>query len=372
MTRWDVAIIGAGPAGGAAAYHLARRGHRVLVLEKEPFPRVKPCGGGVAPQVGRWFDFSFDPVISARVTRVAFTLEGADPVADELGTAEPFWMVRRPAFDAYLADRAVAAGAEVRTGCALTGLRRAETGWELATTAGVEMARLLLGADGAKGPTAKWLGFERKARLAGALEGEAPGAPGETSTVHFDFGSVPGGYQWAFPKADGWSVGSGVFRGRPLKDLRSRFEAYCGILGLDPNTCEVQGHPLLLWDGDQALHAPGALLAGEAACLVDPFTAEGIRPALRSGVLAAEALDRVLAGEAWALAEYTSAVHRELGAEFRWARRLARAFYRFPALGYRAAVKHPGGPRRMAQIITGERTYQEVAKRALARLFGGV
>ena len=61
---FDCIIVGAGPAGGTAAYHLAKRGYSVLILEKESLPRYKPCGGGVSPQSAQWFDFDFSPAIS--------------------------------------------------------------------------------------------------------------------------------------------------------------------------------------------------------------------------------------------------------------------------------------------------------------------
>lgn len=370
MTQvFDVAIIGAGPAGGACAYHLARQGRTVVVLDKAALPRLKPCGGGVSPQVAQWFDFSFEPVISAQVTQVRFTFRHEDPVLSDLGTRAPLWMVRRADFDHFLVSKAVEAGAQLRAPCVVQGVARVEGHWVLETAEGPVSARFLVGADGALGPTARWLGFQRRMRqVAGALEGESPVAPKDPSLVHFDFGSVAGGYQWNFPKADGCSIGSGVFLGKAGRDLRTHFDSYATSFGLEVEGCRPLGHPLLLWDGDQDLHTDGALLAGEAACLVDPFTAEGIRPALRSGVLAAGALHHALGGEAQALEGYSAAIRAELGAQFLWARRLAQVFYRVPALGYRIAMKHPRGPQRMAQIITGERTYSEVAKGALAKL----
>ncbi|HET8715769.1 MAG TPA: FAD-dependent oxidoreductase, partial [Holophagaceae bacterium] len=74
----DALILGAGPAGASAAWSLAKAGRRVLLLEKDPLPRVKPCGGGVSPQVAQWFDFDFSPVISNRVTRMRFTWKGGE------------------------------------------------------------------------------------------------------------------------------------------------------------------------------------------------------------------------------------------------------------------------------------------------------
>ena len=77
----------------------------MLLLEREALPRVKPCGGGVSPEIAAWFDFDFSPVISARVTRLRFTFRHGDPVEAPMDTQESLWMVRRDAFDRFLASR---------------------------------------------------------------------------------------------------------------------------------------------------------------------------------------------------------------------------------------------------------------------------
>jgi geranylgeranyl reductase family protein len=365
----DVVIVGAGPAGAACAYHLAKAGARVLILEKEKLPREKPCGGGVSPEVGRWFDFDFAPVVRHSVRRVRFSWNGGDATGSDFGTAEPLWLVRRDAFDHFLVQQAVAQGAELRDGCPLEDLRREGERWELKTPQGPVAARFLVAADGAKGTLAKRLGLKLQARaVAGALEAESPLPSADPEAAHLDFGLVPGGYAWNFPKADCQSIGLGTFRGRAPKDLRQRLGAYCEGYAAPLSGCHLAGHPLALWDGDQRLHAEGALVVGEAACVVDPLTAEGIRPSMYSGVLAARALQKALSGEAEALAAYSRAVAQEIGRDMAWAKRLAQIFYMAPGLAYRLAVKHPQAGHHMARILTGEARYADLAERALRRL----
>lgn len=370
---FDCIVIGAGPAGGAAAYHLAKAGHSVLVLEKEPHPRVKPCGGGVSPQVAQWFDFDFTPAINHAVRHFRFTYEGGDPVEVESDTKEPLWLVRREVFDAFLMAQAVAQGAELKAGCAVTALRLEKDGWTVDTAEGPFRARYLVIAEGAKGTLAKQVGFTaRRFRLAGAIEAEYP-VPGPSDLpLCLDFGTVRQGYFWNFPKADGQSLGVGVLRGRQDRPLRELLRTYAAGFGADLEACSVAAHPIALWDGDQDLHGRQVLLAGEAACIVDPFTAEGIRPSLRTGVLAAEAIHAALQGEERALEGYSRAVQREIGTEMAWASRLSSVFFRMPALTYRVGVKHPGAPQRMAQLLSGELRYAEIAERALSRLSGGL
>jgi len=349
---YDTIIVGAGPAGGAAAYHLAKKGRSVLVLEKESLPRYKPCGGGVSPIVAEWFDFDFSPAISLKVDSFRFTWNLGDPVEAKIETKEPVWMVRRDVFDHFLVQQAQKQGAELRDNTEVTGIEFKSDRWQVDTVNGPVTSRYLIAADGAKGPMAKWLGFkERKRRLAGALEAE--------------------GYIWNFPKEDGYSIGVGTFIGGQPQDFKKILVEYSQLFNIDVKTSKQYGHPIALWDGNQKLHTQNAILAGEAACVVDPMTAEGIRPSIYSGVMAAGAVDKALSGDINALEQYTEIIHESWGAEMAWAQKLAGAFYRFPSVGYQVGVKRPTAPKIMGKILCGEMSYSSVAGRALKRLIPG-
>jgi geranylgeranyl reductase family protein len=370
---YDCIIVGAGPAGGTAAYHLAKKGHSVVVIEKSPLPRYKPCGGGVSPQVAQWFDFDFSPAISLKVNSIRYTWKMEDPVEAKLNTLEPIWMVRREVFDHFLIQQAQKQGAELRENTEATGAEFQSDRWLVNTPNGSVSGRYLIAADGAKGPMAKWLGFkERKRRLGGALEAEAPANVENPNAAHFEFGMVKNGYIWNFPKADGYSIGVGTFRGGEPQDFKSILTEYATLFGVDVKTCKQYGHPLCLWDGNQKLHTQNALLAGEAACVVDPFTAEGIRPSMFSGLKAAEAINQALAGDQNALQRYTEIINNEWGEDMVWAQRLAGLFYRVPGIGYRVGIKRPSATERMGQILCGELRYADVANRAIKRLSGSL
>ena len=372
---FDCIIVGAGPAGNTAAYHLARRGRSVLLLEKESLPRYKPCGGGVSPQIAQWFDFDFTPAISLKVTTVRYTWNMAEPVETDLKTSAPIWMVRRDQFDYFLVQQAQKQGAQLQDGAKVTGIQFQSDHWQVTTPNGTYLGRYLIAADGARGPMASWLGFkQRKYFMGGALEAE-PRVPIKNGHIaHFEFGMVKNGYVWNFPKADGYSIGSGIFRPRKRKsqDLKQPLQDYAAQFNVDIQTVNQHGHPLCLWDGDQILHTQNAVLAGEAACVVDPFTAEGIRPAIFSGLKASEAIDQALAGDLQALEKYTQVISQEWGTDMIWARRLAQAFYNIPGMGYRVGVKHPLGTALMVKVLCGELRYAEVVHRTLRRLSGGL
>jgi geranylgeranyl reductase family protein len=368
---FDCIIVGAGPAGGSAAYHLAKQGRSVLILEKESLPRYKPCGGGVSPAIAQWFDFDFSPAISCRVDTLRYTWNLEDPVDVKLENQEPIWMVRRDVFDHFLVQQAQKRGAELRDNTAVTSIEFKVDHWQVNTADGNFEAKYLIGADGAKGNMAKWLGFkDRKRRLAGALEVDASAEHVEP-VINFEFGLVKNGYIWNFPKANGYSIGIGTFRGGEGQDFKTILDTYAqGAFNVDINNFKQYGHPLCIWDGDQKLHTQNALLAGEAACIVDPMTAEGIRPSIFTGIKAAEAIHAALSGTSNALEKYTETIITEWGADMKWAQRLAAAFYQFPKVGYKAGIKRPSASITMTKVLSGQLSYSDVAGKAIKKISG--
>ncbi|MBU6230880.1 MAG: geranylgeranyl reductase family protein [Cyanobacteria bacterium REEB459] len=372
---YDCIIVGAGPAGATAAYHLSKAGYQVLLLEAACLPRYKPCGGGVSPQIADWFDFDFSPAISVKVHRVRYTFNLEDPVDVDLPEDQALWMVRRDIFDHLIVQQAQARGTTLRDSTRVTGLDNLGTSWQVQTNRGAETGRFLIAADGARGSMAKWLGFgQRRYQLAAALEAEPRLEVPTEPVVYFDLGLLQRGYLWNFPKADGYSIGGGVFRSGPQRrqDLRTPIAHYSTQFEIDASEVKHFGHPILIWDGPQILHTHRAVLAGEAACVVDPFTAEGIRPSIFSGLKAAQAIATALQGNDQALAGYTEIINQEWGAEMRWARRLARLVYQAPGLAYRVGVKRPSSSRTMVKIFCGQLRYAEVAQRAIHRLTTGL
>lgn len=347
---------------------MAQRGRSVLVLERDPLPRYKACSGGVSPAIAKWFDFDFTPVIATKVTQIRYTWKIGDPVEAALDTPEPMWMVERDKFDHYLIQQAQKLGASIQDKTVVQGIEFKGDHWQVQTANGVITCQYLIAADGAKGPMAQWLGFSpHKARMGAVME--VPSSTDEQA--QFDFGLLKNGFIWSLPKGDRYSIGTGTFRGSE-EDLAKVLSEYAKKVGLNADQAQIHEHPMLLWDGDSQLHGRNALLAGEAAGLSDPFTAEGIRPALFSGMKAAEAIDQALSGNADALPQYSKILQTEWGKDMAWAQKLAKIFYRAPGLGYKVGVKRPSATAKLLKIMCGELRYADVAGYALKKLSGGL
>lgn len=369
---FDCIIVGAGPAGSATAYHLAQRGQTVLILEKDSLPRYKPCSGAVSPTVASYFGFDFTPVIDRTVRRIRYTWKLEDPVEGVLETAEPIWMVQRPLFDHYLVQQAQAQGAQVKDGTPVTGIEFNGDSWQVNTATESFTARYLVAADGAGGPMAGWLGFpESELRLASILEVNTPQPLGDDCAINFEFGLVKGGCLWSFPKHQGYAIGAVTFRGPNPHNYTPVLEQYSQAFGIAPGQGQIYTQALKLWNGNQRLHCDRALLVGEAAAIVDPLSAEGIRPALLTGVKAAEAIHAALQGDKQALANYTLTLHQTWGEDMQWAQRIAGLFFRVPGIGYKVGIKRPTATQRLGQILAGEIRYADIANRVMKRLGGG-
>ena len=296
MERVDAVVIGAGPAGAAAACRLAEAGASVLLLDRARFPRDKPCGGGLTGRAVREAPCDLSPVVEERVVEVELRVGRGVRVRR---SPEPLvLMTQRRNLDRYLAEQAVECGAEFRDGV------RVERLEGTTVTAGGERIRaeVVLDATGANGGVGLGAaGIEHGV----ALEGNAP-YPDERfhGRAVLEFGSVPGGYGWIFPKGDHVNVGVGGWRSEGPR-LRAHLARLCAANGIDRESLrDVRGHRLPMRRGISGLARARVAAIGDAAGLVDPLSGDGIYEAFLSARLAADAALAVFAGRADSLEAY--------------------------------------------------------------------
>ncbi len=305
---YDVIVTGMGPAGSMAAHHLARAGLKVLALEKRCMPRPKLCAGGLTPRALEMLtdcDFSVAKECEVR-GGMAYTHRGHDLEMyseDKMGI-----IVDRSRFDHVLLKRAAEQGVTVHQGEPVQKIVPGKT-ITVTTSRDTYLARYLIGADGANSVVALSLGYQR--RHGGyTLECFIPDTHEVVSrhagSLTFYYGFLPSGYAWMFPKKGGASVGIGVLA-KHTREIRTHFEKFLRAIGLPPEyAAHCKGFPLPAYTPrTHNKHGKdNILLAGDAACLVDPITGEGISYAMRSGVLAAQAIQESLKGRGKASSLY--------------------------------------------------------------------
>ena len=373
--EWDVAVIGGGPAGLAAASASAAAGARTVVLERAEHPRYKTCGGGLLGVSRAAVADQIELPVRDEIRSATFTLRGGREFARS--NPEPLLtMVMREEFDAALLGRAEGNGAVVRQRVQVRAIEQADgrATARLADGSAVT-ATVLVGADGSSGVSARHVGAEfAQVDLGLELEIAVPAAVGQpwAGRLLLDWGEIPGSYGWVFPKGDRLTVGVIAARGQG-DATKAYLREFVGRLGLGGypavrdsghlTRCRTEGSPLRMGH---------VIVAGDAAGLLEPWTREGISFALRSGALAGEyAAKAATAGDrastASSLDGYAAAINAVLVPDMRAGRVLLSAFTRHAGT-FHKGLSTAKGWGAFVKLCRSERSFAELVNRPAARL----
>lgn len=325
---YQIIIVGAGPAGAYLAYLLSQKGLSVLLLEKERLPHSKTCGGAISPRVINLMQFDLSSVIEDFIHTAVFTHQLKRPVA--IKTEKPIvYMIKRERFDVFLIDRAKETGAIVQEDVRVDRVRVTDNAVYVHSGERQWQGKILVGADGAFSSVARSLELARPSKYVRTLVSEKPLNPESLSLyrglIKVDYGLVPAGYAWVFPKADHLSLGVGTLSPR-IKNLHLYLDEVLKAEGITPGP-EVRGWTIPLNTKPERLHYGRALLVGDAAGLANAFTGEGIYAAIFSAYLAADVIAAQISAPKPDLQSYTRLIQEKLGSELADAIRLTRWFY---------------------------------------------
>ncbi len=367
--KYDVIIIGAGAAGASAAYELANSGANVIVLEKEKLPRYKTCGGGVVHRAIEKLPFSTDGVVERNFNTIDIYDHETDLFFKVTREKPVITMMMRADLDNLIISEAVKKGAKVNDVVKVTSVDCNDKDVEVVTGSTTFNADFVIGADGASGISAKISGMNKNYFRVPAIECEVSLPDDEfdysKNSTRFDFGFIPHGYAWVFPKKNHLSVG--IASMKKLKvNLNDYLEKYFAMLGLkDASNIEKHGHIIPINPFRLKPVFKRILLTGDAIGLADPITTEGISYAIESGQLAAKAILDWCKDHQKVEEIYLKSL-KPLFAELKYARLLAWFVHGSPYIR-RFVFKHYGKrlSELLADVITGKIKYSGLMKNPL-------
>jgi len=354
----DVVVVGAGPAGCAAALDLCLKGRSVLLMDKKNFPRHKACGGALTIKTVKALPFSIGPVarqkcydlVLGKGIRHTQTIHSRHPVAV---------MTERSEFDSYFLDQAIRAGARFAVADAIRGIREEQDSVVIDTGAERITARYAIGADGANSLVRKLTGDADWVKKGFALEGSVDCSGRHLPPMEFDFGAVDDGYGWIFPKGD--HIGVGLYTSSPALKLKKESLVDYAHTALKTNAVSNISGGFGCFGGEMYRpHSKKIFLVGDAAGFCDPFLGEGLYNAIKSGQAAAHAINSEMNGAGRALAAYRKAIS-PIQMDLLACRNAARKFYADIDYGY-AKLTSPGVRYVLMKGFAAGLTYREIKK----------
>jgi geranylgeranyl reductase family protein len=353
----DVIVVGAGPGGSAAAFHLARHGLRVELLEKSEFPREKVCGDGLTPRsVTQLIKMDVDTDADGWVRNKGLRVIGGGIRMElpwpELASHPNYGLTRtRMDFDQILAQAAVKAGAKLRTSTNVSGPIVDQSGRVVGVKAVVGpdkepieyAAPVVIAADGVSGRFALGMGIakreDRPIGVAVRRYYQSPKHDDDYLESWLELKSREGGdtllpgYGWIFGMGDGRvNVGLGVLNSSTafgktnyrtmLTDWLSTTPPEWGMTDETNADGPIMGAALPMGFNRVPHYSRGVLLVGDSGGMVNPFNGEGIAYAMESGEMAAEVIVQALArpegpSRERALGQYSAALRARYGGYYR-------------------------------------------------------
>ncbi|GBD86422.1 putative oxidoreductase [bacterium BMS3Abin03] len=366
---YDVIIIGGGVAGCIAAYCLGVEGVKVLILEKEPLPRYKTCGGGIVLRAAMLIPFEIDLVIDRKIyaadifdhdNHLHFHVERYKPIIN---------MTMRENLDYYLLAKAVGNDAKFKDKILVTDLIIKDNEVEVITNKDKYFAKYVICADGATGISTKVLGLRNNYIKVPAIEHEVF-VPEDlfnkfSNSARFDFGFLSHGYGWVFPKKKHLSIGLGNMYDDKA-NLNDYLKAYLKKLEItDIIKVEKHGYFIPIQPKKKKFTFGRILLAGDAAGLADPLTAEGISYAIETGIHAADSILEGKMNVDEVADRYNKKIKKLIG-ELKNSRFLSYFVYSLPSIRKFVFKKYGRGlSELMTDIFMGELSYSKLVKNPL-------
>jgi len=368
-SRYDVIISGAGPSGSLLGYLLAGRGINTLILEKQEFPRHKICAGGLQHRSLALIPFDISKVVHKSLHGILFSYRKRD-VFSRKYMLPILHTVQRSEFDAFLAKKALDKGCSINFGETVTGYAPGKDIIRVDTAQRSYEARVLAGADGIRGAVHRLLTSGSSIMRILGYETERTSGPEEEKKYYdaagLDFGGIKNGYVWAFPrkKIISYGIGAPFSTARAMK---SYFHAYMNGKS-NENMTDIKAQSIPVRTEDTPVCSYRVLAVGDAACLGDGFTGEGIYNSLKSSHMAAESIDNALRTSRFDFPDYRQRIWEDIYEDIKISLRFSKVFFSFPIFFYKLFRTDERFFRLCCRVLRGEKKYRDISGRL--NLFG--
>lgn len=376
---YDVIVVGAGPGGSTAARLCSKSGLKTILIEKHKLPRYKPCGGCLSLKTINQLEDNIDHLIENTIFGVKFSYCFKDPFI--IKSKNPIaYLIMRDRFDHFLVQKAVEHETEILESCKVVRVEPQRRGACVYLSNGDNLfGEFLIGADGAESIVAKSIFKNGRDYMNGlAIESEIPFGESihfprqELHYVHLDFGQIPNGYGWVFPKKDFLSIGIGGMFKEGSGKITSRYlvSFFRGLKYLpEKSSIKCFAHKLpTFYSEDQKISKNQILLVGDAAHLMDPLQGEGIYYAIYSGKLAAKAIIESKEFGVSPSEIYDKEIKYKIFQNFKWAYNFSRFVFRFTKLAYKTLKSYPELGDFYLDVLEGKETYYDFIMRVKYRM----
>ncbi|MDO9574282.1 MAG: geranylgeranyl reductase family protein, partial [Candidatus Contubernalis sp.] len=292
--NYDLAVIGAGPAGASAARNAALKGLSVLIIEKQALPRMKPCAGLVSKKALAELDFDLPEELTAQKIKGVKLVDHKFNEFTEKTSRVIGRTVKRSEFDAFLTQKATEAGAHLKDNTRLLNFKEEGQKIVLNTSQGQMTCRFLVGADGVYSRVAKESGIRKKWHrwdLGFTLYMDLPLEGPVDSSIDPEIAelhcvSYPFSMGWLFHHENYLNIGIGTSKLVDKKSIavfHKWLDMLCKEKNLPLKDYKTQGYYLPAGGFKRPISRGQVYLAGDAAGFVDSFSGEGLYFALKSG-----------------------------------------------------------------------------------------
>jgi geranylgeranyl reductase family protein len=372
---YDLIIVGGGPSGSSAGRSAGQKGLKTLLIEKETFPRYKPCGGALSEKALSFLDLELPESVREReIFRVRMCFEGL--AVEVCRGSRVATMVKRSVLDDYLLKKGKEVGIEIKTGERALDYKEKPSFVEVRTEKQTYEASFVIIGEGSQGKLKNKI-REKDAKDEygicvvtevieenGKIEEYMP----ETIEIHFDVKGM--GYGWVFPHDNYYSVGIGAFADKLYDPKRVmgdflRKNGFCGDYYLKSHTIPAGGIK-------RRVIGSRVVLSGDAAGFVNPFSGEGIAYAIRSGQIAVEVIAEIVHKSKGLdrLKDYEVICKREFADDFKYALAITKTMHRYPGFFFKIFADNEKACRKLIEVSDPGKSYRDYLRWLMPRLPG--